>query len=74
MPPATIGGLIVNVGAGEPVTPVNVKLYGWPTVAPVGVPVKFGADADRVRELEVEEHLVAGARASCWSTPGACSS
>ena len=27
MPPATVVGLIVNVGAGEPVIPVNAKLY-----------------------------------------------
>ncbi len=43
MPPATVAGLIVNVGAGEPVIPVNAKLYAWPTVPEFGVPVKFGA-------------------------------
>src|SRR5689334_19491798 len=43
MPPATSVGLIENVGAGEPVIPVNEKLYEVPTVAEPGVPVKSGA-------------------------------
>ena len=43
IPPATGLGLNANVGAGEPVTPVNAKLYGVPTVPAFGVPVKFGA-------------------------------
>ena len=28
IPPATVAGSIVNVGAGEPVIPVKAKLYG----------------------------------------------
>ena len=40
IPPATGVGLNANVGAGEPETPVNAKLYGVPTVPAVGVPVK----------------------------------
>ena len=43
IPPATGLGLNANVGAGEPETPVNAKLYGDPTVPAVGVPVKSGA-------------------------------
>ena len=43
IPPATVAGLIANVGAGEPVIPVNAKLYGEPTVPALGVPVKPGA-------------------------------
>ncbi len=43
IPPATVAGLIANDGAGEPVIPVNEKLYGEPTVPELGVPVKLGA-------------------------------
>ena len=43
IPPATGLGLNANVGAGEPVTPVNANEYGVPTVPAVGVPVKSGA-------------------------------
>ena len=43
IPPAIVAGLIENVGAGEPVIPVNAKLYAAPTVPPAGVPVKSGA-------------------------------
>ena len=43
IPPAIVAGLIENVGAGEPVIPVNAKLYAVPTVPPAGVPVKSGA-------------------------------
>ena len=42
IPPAIVAGLIENVGAGEPVMPVNAKLYAAPTVPPAGVPVKSG--------------------------------
>ena len=42
IPPAMVAGSTVNVGAGEPVIPVNAKLYAAPTVPPPGVPVKSG--------------------------------
>ncbi len=43
IPPAIVAGLTANVGAGLPVIPVKLKLYGEPTVPPDGVPVKPGA-------------------------------
>ncbi len=43
IPPAIDAGSTENVGAGEPVIPVNAKLYAAPTVPAGGVPVKFGA-------------------------------
>ncbi len=43
IPPAIVAGLTANVGAGEPVIPVKLKLYGEPTVPPDGVPVNPGA-------------------------------
>ena len=38
IPPATGVGLNANVGAGEPVTPVNAKLYGVPPSRPSASP------------------------------------
>ncbi len=42
IPPAIVAGSTENVGAGEPVIPVNAKLYATPTVPSVGVPEKSG--------------------------------
>ena len=55
IPPATVAGSMVNVGAGEPVMPVKAKPYGRADRAAAGVPVKSGGTSvlDR-RDLERE--------------------
>ena len=57
IPPATGLGLNANVGAGEPVMPVNAKLYGVPTVPAFGVPVKFGATSVFAGAIDQRERL-----------------
>ena len=57
IPPAIVAGLIENVGAGEPVIPVNAKLYAAPTVPPAGVPVKSGGVSVFAGAIIDREHL-----------------